>query len=405
MSVKSKQILVRVGTQASRTAVSSNMVNVAVPAEGNQVAPTNEIETLDTDHGSPGVLYSEVVAKNAQAQAFRTHFYPDTIGRLISNLITRTSGAQGFLQIENWWPVDSLGSGTNRGERFRGCVLDSLSLDIAKTGIGSSIVAEFQAFINVVSEIAAAESFPALTFSPDGPYKTTGALIDWVPNIATGAFGAKNADVRRLNLRFSNNGTVDGFEDDSSSPVSDKTWTIHDPGEPSAEIRLTVSMSEEEYLTLQNEATLPTGALRLVLTHTGADSTTSTDTVDGADDTTQTLGVDDSAHFAVNDVILIQHPSGDFATAIVEAVRSGPDEIDIAGTLPRVDLDGGTGGPVTIRNMTAAFIFDAMKFQNRGPASRDGNRRVLEVSYIVTLAAGETEIVEALAYDHASGHA
>jgi hypothetical protein len=73
MGVRAKDLSVRVGSQSDRTTVAGSLTDIAVPADGDGMNADLSLETLDTDHGNEGVLYSSVGSRNGESKSFRSY--------------------------------------------------------------------------------------------------------------------------------------------------------------------------------------------------------------------------------------------------------------------------------------------------------------------------------------------
>ena len=409
MGVRAKDLSVRVGSQSDRTTVASSLTDIAVPADGDGMNADLSLETLDTDHGNEGVLYSSVGSRNGESKSFRSYLYPNVANLLLDNVVDRNaSGDQGFLTIESWWGT-KLGASKVKGQRRYGCIFDSFSFQIDRTGAGAPIEVDFGGWINRKQNIPTGESVPTLDFSDVLPYSSTGVKIDFVPDAAGGAYGGHVTDVRRLSVTYSNQGAVEEFQDNDSNVELDKVWTIHTPGEASAQFEITMALNEEEYLQLDENEEPPKGKLRVVFTHPKAFSVTSTSTVTSGELAAQTILVDDTEGLVNGDVVTIEHPTTGFVCLPIGGVVADTSfEVDTSalnGFDARVTLNGGSGGPLTIRNMAQALIFDRIDYRGSSAITRDGNKRVVTLTYEAALLSGSTSIMEAHTYDHSNDHA
>ena len=411
MGVRAKDLSVRVGSQSDRTTVAGSLTDIAVPADGDGMNADLSLETLDTDHGNEGVLYSSVGSRNGESKSFRSFLFPNVANLLMDNVITRdASGDQSFLTIESWWGT-KLGASKVKGQRRYGCIFDSFSFQIDRTGAGAPIEVDFGGWINRKQNIPTGESVPTLDFSDVLPYSSTGVKIDFVPDAAGGAYGGHVTDVRRLSVTYSNQGAVEEFQDNDSNVELDKVWTIHTPGEASAQFEITMALNEEEYLQLDENEEPPKGKLRVVFTHPKGATETSGSTLTSGDQNTQTLLVDSTTGFVVGDVVYIEHPVTGFAvlpiSAIVadESISVDTDTGGGTGSDSRVTLNGASGGLLTIRNMAQVLIFDRIDYRGSSAITRDGNKRVVTLTYEAALLSGATSIMEAHTYDHSNSHA
>lgn len=414
MSLKAKDPFVRIGKQTDRTTIASTWIDVAIPADGDAMAFDAEIESLDTEHGSRGILYSAKNAINAEQKTLRTFLFPVCAGTLLDNVFDRDANdEQGFLSMEMWWG-DKIGAGQIKGSRRYGMVFDSVSVSVDRTGRGASLEAELSGWINRRSNIPTGESTPSTTFSTLLPWNTTGVLIDFVVDNAQGSYGGDNTDVRRLTINYNNNGEVENHADNASTPELDKTWTIHSPGEETVEVELTVSITDEKYLEPDQSADIIQGSLRVAFTHPKAASNAeTTDTLTSGDNDDQTLatGITTTSGFEAGDVTVIQDTNGDFAILPIDSLVADTSityDTDTGGGTgfdSRVTLNGTTNGPLTIRNMAGGIIFDRLDFRGQSAPTRDGAKRVVTLRYEAALAVGESRIVETHFYDHLTTHA
>jgi hypothetical protein len=413
MGMKSKDLFVRIGAQSNRTTVASSFIDLAIPADGDQMNSDLAIESLDTDHGSRGILYSSKNAINGEQKQFQSYMFPVAMGTLMGNVLNRDSnGDQGFMSIEAWWG-DAIGSGQVKGSRRLGVVMDSFSLTIDRTGQGQSLQVDFSGWINQRTNIATGESTPTPSFSTLLPWNSTGALIDFVYDNSVESYGMDNTDVRRTSISFANNGEVEAYTD-STSPELDRTWTIHTPGEESVEVEVTVALNDEKYTELDQNLTVAQGAMRVAFTHPSAASNAEcTDTLTTGDNDTQTLSTDitDTDGFETGDVVIIQDTLGNFSVLPVETLVADTSfafDTDTGGGTgysSRVTLNGTTNGPLTIRNMAGGLMFDRLDFRGQSAPTRDGNKRVVTLRYEAALAVGAAAIVEGHFYDHLTSHA
>ena len=405
MGMKAKDLSVRVGAQADRTTIAASFIDLAIPADGDQLVGNVETEALDTEHGARGFLYTVKNAKNDAEQGFSTFAFPVAMGTLMNNLFQRDSnGDQGYLSVEAWWG-DAIGSGQHKGSRRRGVVLNSLSFSVDKAGRSQSVQFDFQGWTNRRTNIPTGEATPSRTYSTLLPWASAGVLVDFVADLSAESFGGSNADVRRFTVNFSNQGEVEGFEANAIIPELDAAWTIHTPGEETVEIEVTVALNDEKYQELDQDIDLPDGGLRVMFTHPKAATTTSTGTITAGDQGTQTLTVVDASSFEVGDVVGVFDGSLNWATLKIAAISGSDIDFDTAALASPVTLNGGGGTPLTVGNMAGGLNFNRMSWRGTSPPVRDGNRRAVTIRYEAALEAGAASPVEFAFYDHLTTHA
>ena len=408
-TVNQKDVWCRVGGQADRTTVAASLIDIALPADGLGLTSADSIETLDTDHGTRGILYSQRNSRNDSPQPIRTFMFPVAMGTIMDNVFDRdANGDQGFLTWEMWWGTKIGASGKARGIRFYGCVHDSVSFTIDRTGPGQSIELDIQAFVNRKFNIPDSESVPSTDFPTELPFNTTGAKIDFrFDNTVDTAWSKDDDSVRRLTFTYNNAGSVEQFEDNSATPSLDKAWTIHVPGEEALEVEVTVALDDDKYLALDQSATIPEGSCRIAFTHPSASSATVTTNLLAGDNDTQTLLSADTGNILAGDVTILEEAGGNFAVLPVAAVVTDT-SIDYD-----TDTGGGTGfdarlaltQPLTVRNLAGIIVIPRLDFRSQSAAVRDGNRRVVTLRYEAAIGSTETALVESHFYDHLTSHA
>lgn len=411
MGVNFKDLLIRVGTQADRTTKAASVVDFPIPADGDGLAGDIAVEELDTEHGTPTVLYSSSAARNFGSKSLKAWLFPVLAGTLMKNVLTRdANGAQSFLTVEAWWGTNKLGPNTYKGSRRYGVVFDSLSLSVDLVGAPTSVEVDFSGWINRRENIPYTETTPTPTFSTLKPFKSSGVFVDFLTDKTLETYGGHNADVRRFSLTFNNNGTVEVPTDNSTTPELDKVWTVHTPGDVRATFEVTVALNAEKYLKPEQSIDVVQGAVRLAFVHEKASKTTTTSTLTSGDNNDQTLLTAVTTGFAVGDVCFIQDTLGKFAVLPIKTVNAGVSlvfDTDTGGGTgydSRVTLNGAVNGPLTIKNMTGGIIFDRLDFRGMSGPSRDSKKRAVTLRYEAFLPYGATKAVEAHWYDHGTAH-
>lgn len=404
MGVKAQDIAYQIDLQDDRVtaAASPAILDIVPEADAIALGPGIEIIQLNTDHGLPGEMYSDLASRNSGEFPVKVLALPTIMGRMLDAVFKRNSSTDElyYHQISRWWK-DKLGSSTDKGERFWGMLFNKIELSFMRAAKNEPIQLGLSAFLNAKRRILNAETSPTYDQCKCPPLGTSGLLFDFVHDSSLDSYGADDTDVRAVSISFDNGISLDAFADNVADAPLHRSWTVHAPGNPSATVKVTLRLNDRKYLILDEFTNLPAGKLRVAGVHPKATSITSTSTVTAGSTSTQTLLVSSTTGFLVNDIVLITHPTSGFCTAKITTVNAGVSLV-ISGYDPRVSMNGASGGPLTIRNMAFGLVFDRMDFTGRSSTKRDGSFQNIELEYAVKLKAGSTFPLEYHAYNHAN---
>lgn len=398
-NVKMQDMGYQIGAQTNRTSVAGTLIDFAPEADQFAIVGATEKITLNTDHYDAGVKYTDLASRNLGEVPLRTPLWPNIAGLLFNAVFARNSdGTLDYHTVRRWWR-SAIGGTEDKGEEFRGVIFNSVSLSISRSQSNAAISFDAAGFFNAKRRLTDAETNPTPDLSEAFAYGTAGVLIDFVHDEDVDSYGADDQQVQSVSLAFSNNCTLDGVQDNIADPPLHRSWLTHITGNPTIEVNVTVRLNDDGYVRIDEFTEVPKGKLRLAFTHPRATTITSTSTISSGTTSTQVLNVSSTTGFSVGDIVCITHPTTGFTIAKITAISAGV-SLTVSGYDSRVTLDGSTGGPLTIRNMSCGITIDSMDFESRSAPQRAGAFQVINLRYMATLKAGATFPLEALAYDH-----
>lgn len=405
--IRTYDVFGRIGVQADRLTKAVSFIDVVLRKDGMNLVTSKESTKLDTEHRFRGNAYRILNQRNAEEGSLLTYFWPNSVKTFLDAVFSETDGMVPYHNWEWYWDatLNSVAGNQDVGADYQGLAFNGISFSIERGNTGNSVEVDLRAFTNAKENFAYTVTRPTFTRSPQEPYGSTDFLIDFQGDVSIDNYGKDNPHVRSISFNFTNNIELRNFRASVVAKL-DKSWTEHFIQEPALTVEVELEVADDNYLRYDEGAQLVEGALRIVGRHPDASlKTTSTETLTAGAAGTEVITVASAVGAAVADVILFIHPTtGHFAVLPIASIASNDLSFNRDLYDSYVTINGSVGGPLTVENMAFMIHVPRMTLVKSTPPKSNGSVRTISLSYEADLLAGETAIVERLAYNHSAAH-